>query len=388
MAANFPMVAKTLFGLEDILAAELKQLGALHIEKGARMVRFEGDTGFLYKASLALRTAIRIVKPLFSFQVRNEQELYRKIYAFDWSTCMTADQTLAIDATVHSEQFTHSRYVALKCKDAIVDQFRDKTGKRPNVDTERPDLRLNIHIDRDQCTVSLDASGSSLHLRGYKTGVHVAPINEVLASGLLLLSGWDGQCDFLDPMCGSGTILIEAAMIACRIPANINRKDFAFMRWPDWDEALFDLIRESLLKKTREFPHTIRGYDISMAAIRKAQQNVVNAGLEDYIQLSLQNFFRSKKEGDAPLHILFNPPYDERISIETETFYRNIGDTLKQNYPGTQAWLVTAHLEALKYVGLKTSARIKVFNGNLESRLVKYELYAGSRKRVQGEQEL
>lgn len=374
------MVAKTLFGFEELLADELKKLGALHIQKGLRMVSFEGDTGFMYKANLALRTAIKIVKPIHRFQVRNEQELYQKMYHIDWSEYMTAQQTLAIDATVFSEHFNHSKYIALKCKDAIVDQFRDRGGVRPNIELESPDLRLNIHIHQDQCTVSLDSSGASLHQRGYKTATNIAPINEVLAAGLLLLSGWDGQCDFLDPMCGSGTILIEAGMIACNIPANINRQEFAFQRWPDWDEALFDLIRSSLLKKTREFPYSLRGFDTSMAAIRKAQQNVVNAGLEDYIQLSLQNFFRSGKPVEGNLHILFNPPYDERISVQTETFYKQIGDTLKQHYAGTSAWFITGNLEALKYVGLKPSAKIKVFNGSLECRLVKYELYDGSRK--------
>jgi len=380
MGHNFNMVAKTLFGFEELLADELKKLGALHIQKGLRMVSFEGDTGFMYKANLALRTAIKIVKPIHRFQVRNEQELYQKMYHIDWSEYMTAQQTLAIDATVFSEHFNHSKYIALKCKDAIVDQFRDRGGVRPNIELESPDLRLNIHIHQDQCTVSLDSSGASLHQRGYKTATNIAPINEVLAAGLLLLSGWDGQCDFLDPMCGSGTILIEAGMIACNIPANINRQEFAFQRWPDWDEALFDLIRSSLLKKTREFPYSLRGFDTSMAAIRKAQQNVVNAGLEDYIQLSLQNFFRSGKPVEGNLHILFNPPYDERISVQTETFYKQIGDTLKQHYAGTSAWFITGNLEALKYVGLKPSAKIKVFNGSLECRLVKYELYDGSRK--------
>lgn len=380
MGQNFKMIAKTLFGFEDLLANELKQLGAIHIEKGLRMVSFEGDNGFMYKANLACRTAIKILKPIHRFRVRNENELYRGISNMDWSQHMKEDQTLALDATVFSDFFNHSKYVALKSKDAIVDQFRNKTGTRPNIDLDHPDLRINIHIHQDECTVSLDTSGTSLHQRGYKTATNIAPINEVLAAGLLLLSGWNGESDFLDPMCGSGTILIEAAMIACNIPANINRKDFAFMRWPDWDEALFDLIRTSLLKKTREFHFKIHGYDTNMAAMRKAQQNVLNAGLEDYIQISLQNFFRAGKFTPNKLHILFNPPYDERISVQTETFYKQIGDTLKQHYAGTQAWFITANLDALKYVGLKPSAKIKVYNGSLEARLVKYEMYDGSRK--------
>ena len=380
MGHNFKMVAKTLFGFEDLLANELKQLGGLNIQKGLRMVSFEGDNGFMYKANLALRTAIKILKPIHHFKCINEDELYKGILNIDWSVYLNTEQTLAIDATVFSDYFNHSKYVSLKCKDAIVDQFRTKTGVRPNVDIDSPDIRINIHIHQDECTVSLDTSGNSLHQRGYKSATNIAPINEVLAAGLLLMSGWDGQCDFLDPMCGSGTILIEAAMIACNIPANINRTEFAFERWNDWDEKLFEVIKTALLKKTREFQYNIIGYDTSMSAIRKAQQNVLNAGLEDYVQISLQNFFKSSKEQEGKLHILFNPPYDERISIQTEGFYQQIGDTLKQHYAGTTAWFITGNLEALKYVGLKPSAKLKVFNGNLEARLVKYELYDGSRK--------
>jgi putative N6-adenine-specific DNA methylase len=380
MGHNFKMVAKTLFGFEDLLANELKQLGGLNILKGLRMVSFEGDNGFMYKANLALRTAIKILKPIHHFKCINEDELYKGILNIDWSVYLNTEQTLAIDATVFSDYFNHSKYVSLKCKDAIVDQFRTKTGVRPNVDIDSPDIRINIHIHQDECTVSLDTSGNSLHQRGYKSATNIAPINEVLAAGLLLMSGWDGQCDFLDPMCGSGTILIEAAMIACNIPANINRTEFAFERWNDWDEKLFEVIKSALLKKTREFQYNIIGYDTSMSAIRKAQQNVLNAGLEDYVQISLQNFFKSSKEQEGKLHILFNPPYDERISIQTEGFYQQIGDTLKQHYAGTTAWFITGNLEALKYVGLKPSAKLKVFNGNLEARLVKYELYDGSRK--------
>jgi len=374
------MTAKTLFGFEELLANELKQLGALNIKTGLRMVSFEGDNGFMYKANLACRTAIKILKPIHTFQLKNEQELYDGIYKMDWSEYLREDQSLAIDATVFSDFFSHSKYVALKSKDAIVDQFRERTGVRPNVDTDSPDLRINIHINQDECTVSLDSSGSSLHQRGYKKATNIAPINEVLAAGLLLLSGWDGQCDFYDPMCGSGTVLIEAAMIACNIPANINRPEFAFERWDDYDNALFETIQDALLKKTHEFHHSIKGTDIDITAITKARDNVKHANLEDYIQIEQDDFFDTKKEVQGKLHILFNPPYDERIGIKTEEFYEDIGNTLKRNYPGTNAWLITANLEALKYVGLKPSRKIKVYNGALEARLVKYEMYEGSKK--------
>jgi putative N6-adenine-specific DNA methylase len=380
MGYNFKMTAKTLFGFEELLANELKQLGALNIQTGLRMVSFEGDNGFMYKANLACRTAIKILKPIHTFKLKNEQELYDGIYKIDWSEYMNEEQTLAIDATVFSDFFTHSKYVSLKSKDAIVDQFRDKKGTRPNVDIDRPDLRINIHINQDECTVSLDSSGASLHQRGYKTATNIAPINEVLAAGLLMLSGWDGQCDFLDPMCGSGTILIEAAMIACNIPANINRYEFAFERWADYDNAMFETIQAALLKKTREFHYKIRGHDIDITAIKKATDNIKNANLDEYIDIEQDDFFDTKKESQGKLHILFNPPYDERIGIKTEEFYEDIGNTLKRNYPGTTAWMITANLEALKFVGLRPSRKIKVFNGALEARLVKYDMYEGRKK--------
>ncbi len=374
------MIAKTLFGFEEILAKELRNLGASNVVEGVRNVSFDGDTGFMYKANLCLRTAIKILKPIHSFYVRDEKDLYRKIYDMDWSAYLTADTTFAIDTTVNSENFTHSLYVSQKSKDAIVDKFRDTVGRRPDVDIKFPDVRLNIHIQKNQCNVALDTSGRSLHHRGYRTATNIAPINEVLAAGLLLLSGWDGQCDFLDPMCGSGTFLTEAAMIACKIPANINRKEFAFEKWDDFDEDLFDKIVESSLNKTREFRYKIGGYDKAPSAVRKAQDNISNANLSEYITVERENFFETEKYTEGQLHMVFNPPYGERLNIEMETFYSNIGDTLKQKYPGTDAWLITSNLEALKFVGLRPSRKIKVFNSHLESRLVKYVMYAGSKK--------
>jgi putative N6-adenine-specific DNA methylase len=374
------MVAKTMFGFEEILAKELRNLGAVNVQEGNRSVSFEGDTGFMYKANLCLRTAIKIVKPIHAFQLKNEEELYKKIYAIDWSPFLTTTTTFAIDTTVNSDNFTHSLYVSQKVKDAIVDKFRDTEGSRPDVDIKFPDIRLNIHIQDDHCNVALDSSGRSLHQRGYRTATNIAPINEVLAAGLLLLSGWDGQCDFLDPMCGSGTFLTEAAMIACNIPANINRKEFAFEKWKDFDADLFDKIVDTCLNKTREFHFKILGYDKAPSAVRKAQDNVENANLKEYITIERQNFFESSTFTENHLHMVFNPPYGERLDIEMEEFYKAIGDTLKQNYPGTDAWFITSNLEALKFVGLRPSRKIKVFNSQMESRLVKYSIYAGSKK--------
>ncbi len=380
MGNNFKMLAKTLFGFEPLLARELRNMGAIDVKEGVRSVTFWGDTGFMYKANLSLRTAIKILKPVETFKVFSEEQLYRQVNRMAWEDFLETNGTLAIDATVFSEKFKHSKYVALKTKDAIVDRFRDKTGNRPNIDLEEPDLRVNVHIERDQCTISLDSSGQSLHKRGYKSATNIAPINEVLAAGMLLHSGWDGQCDFLDPMCGSGTILIEAAMIACNIPPNLNRERFGFQSWKDWDEALFAKIRESVLRKVREFHFTLTGFDKAPSAVRKATDNIENSGLSEFISVRQEDFFKSEKERDRHLHMVFNPPYGERLSIDMPEFYKSIGNTLKQHYPGTDAWFITSNLEAIKHVGLRPSRKIKLYNGSLESRLLKFQIYEGSRK--------
>jgi len=380
MQNNFKMIAKTMFGFEPILAKELMALGAMDVKEGTRNVSFVGDIGFMYKANLCLRTAIKILKPYCSFKIFSEEDLYKEIYNLPWEDLMDVEDTLAIDATVHSDTFTHSQYISLKTKDAIVDRFRDKFGKRPSVDLDFPTLRVNIHIEKNFCNVSFDSSGQSLHKRGYKTATNIAPINEVLAAGMLLLSGWDGQCDFLDPMCGSGTILIEAAMIACNIPPNLNRKEFAFERWKDWDEDLFEKIEASVLKKVREFHFSIKGYDTAPSAVHKATDNIENANLSEFIKVQRQDFFASEKENDRHLHIVFNPPYGERLEIDMPKFYKEIGDTLKQSYPGTDAWFITSNIESIKHVGLRPSKKYKLFNGALESKFLKYQIYQGSKK--------
>lgn len=377
---NFKMVAKTFFGFEEILVTELTKLGAQGVESGTRMVSFYGDKGFMYKANLALRTALKILKPIKQFKVFNEKSLYLGIKSINWSDYLKVNQSFVIDTTVFSDYFNHSQFVALKSKDAIVDQFKEAYNERPNIDKDHPDLRINVHIQKDLCTVSLDTSGASLHHRGYRTATNIAPINEVLAAGILIMSGWEGQSDFLDPMCGSGTFLVEAAMIACNIPPNINRREFAFEKWNDWDNDLFEKVESSLLNKIKEFHFDITGYDKAPSAVSKAKDNIRNANLEDYIKVEQKNFFESQKETERHLHIVFNPPYGERLDIDLERFYREIGDTLKQNYPGTEAWFITGNLDALKFIGLKPSRRIKLFNGKLESRLVKYQMYAGSKR--------
>lgn len=381
MVKNFKMVAKTLFGMEELLAQELRQLGASAVEIGVRNVSFEGDTGFMYKANLCCRTAIKILKPISVFNIFTEEDLYKKIYEMPWEKYMDVKGSLAVNATVFSDVFTHSQYISLKTKDAIVDRFRDKEGVRPDVDLDHPTLRINVHIDRNICTVSLDSSGESLHKRGYKVESTLAPINEVLAAGILMLSGWQGQCNFLDPMCGGGTMLTEAAMIACNIPPNLNRQEFGFETWPEFDVDLYEKIEEAALAKVRDFPHKIYGFDIDPVAIQKSKENIKSANLQEFIELKQQDFFQSEKEGDKSLYMVFNPPYDERISVnDVEEFYSSIGNTLKRNYPGTQAWMITSNMEALKFVGLRPSRKIKLFNGKLEAKLVRYEMYEGSRK--------
>ncbi len=377
---NFKMVAKTFFGFEKILAEELRNLGAGNVEIGVRNVSFEGDKGFMYKANLCCRVAIKILKPIAAFRVMNEDDLYRRVQRMNLRAFMDVQTTFAINATVNGPIFTHSQYVSFKVKDAIVDKFRREEKIRPNVDTKHPDIRINVHIQDNWCTISLDSSGASLHHRGYRTQTNIAPINEALAAGLILMSGWHGQSDLLDPMCGSGTMLIEAAMIACNIPANLNRKEFAFEKWDDWDPDLYDLIEASALKKVRDFKYKIIGYDKAPSVISKARDNIKNAQLEEFITIKEQNFFDSHKEGSDFLQLVFNPPYGERLPIAMDEFYASIGDTLKSGYPGSHAWFITSNMEALKHVGLRPSRKIKLYNGSLESRLVKYEMYEGSRK--------
>jgi putative N6-adenine-specific DNA methylase len=377
----FPMVAKTLFGLEEILAQELKTLGAQAVKIGVRNVQFVGDTGFMYKANLCLRTALRILKPIHRSNISKIDDVYQAMHDIAWEEIMNENSTFAIRATVMTSDPHNTMYVALKAKDGLVDRLRTRLGTRPNVDKDFPDFSIHLYVTDRIVEVSLDSSGTSLHQRGYRSATNIAPINEVLAAGILMLSGWRGDTDFLDPMCGSGTLLIEAAMIACNIPPNLNRKEFAFQKWLDWDNDLYEKIEESALNKTRSFDYTITGYDKAPSAIRKSEQNISNANLDDFIKIERQDFFRTEKEDpDKSLHILFNPPYGERLPIDVDVFYSRIGDTLKQSYPGSQAWLITANMEALKFVGLRPSRRIKVFNGKLESKLVKYTLYSGTKK--------
>ncbi|WP_075340843.1 THUMP domain-containing class I SAM-dependent RNA methyltransferase [Tenacibaculum agarivorans] len=381
MDKDFKMVATTISGLEGVLADELKKLGARDVKEAVRSVHFRGDKGFLYKANIALRTAIRILKPIKRSKVFDEEDLYEAIQRVKWERLLDVDGTFAIDAVVYSRNFTsNSHYIALKSKDAIADYFTHKFKKRPNVDLKYPDVKVHVHIHKEWLTISLDSSGESLHKRGYRSATNIAPINEVLAAGLVLLSGYKGEENFIDPMCGSGTLLIEAAMIANNIPANINRKHFAFENWKDYDEDLYFIIQDSLLKKIRNSHFKIMGFDKAPSAVKKARQNIINANLEEFIGVHHVNFFNSKKEVFGKTTILFNPPYGERLSIDVKEFYSKIGDTLKHGYPNSTAWLITSDFDALKFVGLRTSRRLPIKNGDLDCKFVKYELYEGSKK--------
>lgn len=373
-------MAKTFYGFESLLEEELKKLGAQDVTKMNRAVLFKGDKGFLYKANLCLRTALKILVPIHTSRVPSEQVLYQVAYDYPWENHFSSTSTFMIDSVVFGDTFTHSLYVSQKVKDAIVDRFRAKEGARPSVDLEQPDIRINVHIDRENATFSLDSSGASLHHRGYRSATNKAPLNEVLAAGLIQLSGWDTRTDFLDPMCGSGTLVIEAAMLSCNIPANINRKEFAFEKWNDWDEDLYLTIEEAQLNKIQGLAGSIEGFDKSPSAIEKANQNLVNANLEEFVSIEKNNFLYAQKESEAPLHILTNPPYGVRLEGEINALYRSIGDTLKQRYLDTEAWIISSNFEALKHVGLRPTRKIKLYNGKLETRLSQFKIYAGTKK--------
>ena len=374
------LLAKTLYGLEGILEKELENLGAKNIVLLKRAVQFEGDQELLYRANLELRTALRILVPFAEFQSRHPDSLYRRIGKMDWSAFMSIDDTFAIDAVVHSDLFRHSKFTALRVKDAIVDQFRKKTGRRPNVDVRNPSVRISLHISHNNCTLSLDSSGDSLHKRGYRTEALEAPINEVLAAGMILLSGWQGDSNFIDPMCGSGTILVEAAYFAYNIAPQLYRREFGFMKWKDFDKNLWKKVVEQAVAKQRPFKHQILGFDKDHRAVRLSGQTLRAARLEDKVMISRSKFQDLTPPPEAGI-VMMNPPYDERLA-ETNiiALYKMIGDRLKQAFPGFEAWIISSNQDALKRVGLKPSKKLTLFNGSLECRFQKFELYKGSKK--------
>ncbi len=381
---DYKMVATTMAGLEEVLAAELKKTGAREIEAHNRAVSFVGDKGFMYKANFTLRTALRILKPLHTFTINNADDLYNEVKKLQWDQYLSIEKTFAIDCVLNSDLFLNSQFPSLKAKDAIADYFREHAGvpggKRPNVDKENPDVLIQLHIFRNQCTVSLDSSGASLHKRGYRMEADRAPISEVLAAGLVLLSGWDKKSSLVDFMCGSGTILIEAALLAANIPPGYFRNSFGFETWLDYDESLFKTIRESAIERISEQDFFLYGCDISALAVEKAHENATAANVDDVLKIVKRDF----KDMDPPVPngmVIINPPYGEKIKEQQlGELYKDIGDVLKKRYKGYTAWIITSNKEAAKQIGLHASRRFTVFNGGLECKFMRFELYEGSKK--------
>ena len=379
------LIAKTMEGLEEVLAKEISALGATHIEIIRRGVKFRGNKELMYRCNYWCRTALRIIKPIAEFQVRDQESLYDGVNKIAWEEYLDTSMTFAVDCITSHPELSHSHYAALKSKDAIVDRFRDREGSRPSINTSAPDLRINIHLSKERCTVSLDSSGSSLHLRGYRKTGGTAPLNEVLASGLILLSGWDVNSDFIDPMCGSGTLLIEAAMLALNLPPGHFRQAFGFEKWKDFDPVIFNEMREEAEDKKQRISFRIKGYDKSPEAMVASRQNIRSASLHKLIQIE-KSAFEDIEDQTGPGIIITNPPYGERMEInDIISLYKSFGDKLKHSFEGFTAWVISADLDALKHVGLKPSRKIKLYNGKLECRFVKFELYKGSRRDGKGE---
>jgi len=375
------LLAKTFKGLEEVLADELRQLGATNVQPHRRAVSFNGDKSLLYRANLNLRTASRVLMPILTFEATDADEVYERAKQLEWNQWMTVKTTFTIDSTVYSEQFRHSKYVTYRVKDAIADYWIEREGKRPNVNLTDPDLYINVHIADRQVTLSLDSSGESLHKRGYRVGQTEAPLNEALAAGMLLLAGWSGQSDFYDFMCGSGTLLIEAALIAQNIGPGIFRKSFAFEKWQDFDRELFEQIYNDDSAE-REFTHRIYGSDAGFYAVQQALRNVREAGMQRFIdvrQIRMQELKDIHADGAL---VVINPPYGERLSRDKDVLrlYEDIGKCLKFQFVGATAWILSSNEDALKCIGLKPSQRIRLLNGELDCRFNQYELFSGKRK--------
>jgi putative N6-adenine-specific DNA methylase len=418
LKGTFQMTAQTMFGLDEILFQEIKDLGATNVQLNNRAVTFEGDLKMMYKANLCLRTALRVLVPIAEFEVKDEHDLYDKIKNIDWEKYLSVEETLAINCTLSTNVFTHSRYIEQKTKDAIVDKFRDKYDKRPSVDIINPDLRIQLYIKNNLCMVMLNSSGDPLYKRGYRDKTNLAPMNEVLAAGLILLSKWDKKSDFIDPMCGSATLSIEAALMAANIPAGSFRPLFGFEKWSNFDADLWEEVFDEAMEAvdTENMPYILAG-EISKNVARKAAANIAEANLKKYIMLkdisfhdllppekSLEeiseieeakeekneeeqeqeqekSWFKRRKADKGV--IIINPPYGERMDKDEDinAFYAEIGDTLKQNWAGYTAWIITSNMDAAKSIGLASKPKLKVFNGSLECRFMRFEIYEGSNRK-------
>ncbi|HQK98039.1 MAG TPA: THUMP domain-containing protein [Bacteroidia bacterium] len=375
LKTDLRIVVSTYAGLEELLAKELRQLGGRDVEIHTRAVSCVGDKGFMYKVNFCSRLALRVMVSLTSFNIKDGDDLYREVAAIDWTEFMKVSQTFAVRCTLNSELFDTNLYPALKVKDAIADSFRSNGGKRPDVEKENPDLEVMVFINRDRCTILLNSSGESLHRRGYRAEVDKAPLSEVLAAGIIMLSGWEPHKPLVDFMCGSGTIPIEAALMAANIPPGTFRKQFAFEKWPDFDEALYKTIREKQIERINDNPVRIYGNEINRFVIAKAEENVRNAGVEDMVQLSLGDFNDFERPSGNGV-VIINPPYGEKLQPEDlEALYKSIGDRFKKHYAGYKAWIFTGSPEGAKAVGLRSNRKIKLFNGPIECRLLGYELF-------------
>lgn len=384
MEQEFELIAKTFMGLEPVLAQELTQLGANNVQIGRRMVSFTGNKEMMYRANFQLHTAIRILKPIRHFKAGSADDVYEEVKKVDWSKYIEKGKTFSVDSVVYSDEFRNSRFVTYKVKDAIVDQFRENTGDRPNISVSNPDIRLNIHIAEDKATLSLDSSGESLHRRGYRQESVEAPLNEVLAAGMILMTGWKGDTDFVDPMCGSGTLLVEAALIARNMSPGIFRKEFAFERWSDFDQELFDTIYNDDSQE-REFKHHIYGYDVDIKAVNTARLNVRAAGLTSDITVEEADFKDFKRPEEKTIMVC-NPPYGERISTPNLLgTYKMIGERLKHEFMGNDAWILSYREECFDQIGLKPSIKIPVYNGSLECEFRKYSIFDGKMKDFRSE---
>ena len=377
MTEKFDMVAKTFQGLEGVLADELRNLGADDVVQGTRMVAFTGDKAMLYKANFCCRTALRILKPFFKFRSPNADDLYEQVKGYDWDTILNVNTTFAIDVTTFGDEFVHSRFVTYRVKDAIADFFMEREGKRPSIRVTNPDILLDVHINGDQVTLSLDSSGEPLYKRGWRVAQTKAPINEVLAAGIIRLSGWDGDTDLIDPMCGSGTFLVEAALIAANINPGIFRKEYAFQHWKDYDADLFaDIYNDD--SQEREFTHKIYGYDVAHQAIAISQANVKSAGVTKLVELQ-QRDIADWVEAPAGGTLITNPPYGERLIVgDMETLYNTLGNKFKNVFKGFNVWVIGYEQQNFDWIGLRPSVRYPLPNGGLECELRQYVIFEGS----------
>ncbi|MDR2791155.1 MAG: THUMP domain-containing protein [Tannerellaceae bacterium] len=376
---SFEMVAKTLQGLEGVLAAELRDLGAEEVQEGCRSVSFKGDMTILYKANFHCRTALRVLRPLLRFNVENADTIYAVLVKFEWAKYMRATTSFTVDTVSHSSLVTNSRFASYRVKDAIADYWKGKCGQRPSVNVESPDLYIHLHVSGDEATLSLDSSGESLHKRGYRVAATDTPLNEVLAAGLILFTGWRGECHLVDPMCGSGTFLTEAAMIALNIPPGLFRKSFAFEKWLDFDADLFAAISEDDSGE-QAFDFCCYGYDISAEAVAVTKRNVESAGLSQYIKVCrrpLQLF----ADPPHPAMLVTNPPYGERLKVRDLTeLYGLLGERLKHHFIGGKAWILGYRDDCFTHIGLHPSKKLRVLNGQLECQFRGYEMFAGTNK--------